>query len=116
DHLVPIHDHLGQVVGFGGRIIGDGGPKYLNSPDSPIYKKSEILFGLHKARKNFNKHGMAVLVEGYFDAIKLHQEGWNNTVATCGTSLSEMQARMLKRYTDTVLILRDGDNAGRTAM
>jgi DNA primase catalytic core len=114
--LIPIHDHIGRVVGFGGRILENGEPKYLNSPDSPIYKKSEILFGFHRARKNFKRQGLAVLVEGYFDAIKLHQEGWDNTVATCGTSLSELQAKILRHYTDTVLILRDGDSAGRAAM
>jgi DNA primase len=113
---VPIHDRRGQVIGFGGRITKGEGPKYLNSPDSSVYNKSKTLFGLHKAIKNFKHHGMAVLVEGYFDVIKLHQVGWNNTVASCGTALTEQHAKMLKRYTDTVLILRDGDKAGLAAI
>lgn len=114
--LIPIHDQVGRLVGFGGRILGKGEPKYLNSPDSPIYKKSNILFGLHHARKNFKEHRKALLVEGYFDVIKLHQEGWTNAIATCGTTLSEKQAELLRRYTDTVLIARDGDSAGLQAV
>lgn len=116
---IPIHNAQGRVVGFGGRLIpgvAEGGPKYLNSPESPVYPKSKVLYGLHKARKNFEKHGGACLVEGYFDVIKLHQRGWDNTVATCGTALTEQQAKLLKRYTDTVFIMRDGDKAGRNAI
>lgn len=122
---VPIHDARGVLLGFGGRttsaiqvVKGEAieGPKYLNPPDSPLYDKSKTLFGLDKARKHFAKHGMATLVEGYFDVIKMHQQGWNNAVATCGTALTAGQAKQLKRYTDTVLILRDGDNAGLKAI
>lgn len=116
---IPIHNAYGRVVGFGGRLIpgvAEGGPKYLNSPESPVYPKSKVLYGLHQARKNFAKHGGACLVEGYFDVIKLHQCGWDNTVATCGTALTEDQAKLLKRYTDTVFIMRDGDKAGRKAI
>ena len=118
---IPIHNVRGELIGFGGRIYSGGseaieGPKYMNPPDSPLYDKSKILFGLDKARKHFKAHGMAVLVEGYFDVIKMHQQGWANAVATCGTALTEGQAKQLKRYTDTVLILRDGDKAGLAAM
>jgi DNA primase len=113
---IPIYDRRGQVIGFGGRKISGEGPKYLNPIDTPIYNKSKTLFGLDKARKNFKAHGMAVLVEGFFDVIKLHQIGWNNTIASCGTALTEQQAKMLKRYTDTVLVMRDGDNAGLAAI
>lgn len=113
---IPIHNKYGQVVGFGGRKISGDGPKYMNSPESEIYNKSATLFGLDKAIKPFSTHGMAVLVEGYFDVIKLHQCGWNNAVASCGTALTEHHAKTLRRYTDTVLVLRDGDNAGINAM
>lgn len=116
---IPIHNAQGRVVGFGGRLIpglAEGGQKYINSPESPVYPKSKVLYGLHKARKNFAKHGGACLVEGYFDVIKLHQRGWDNTVATCGTALTADQAKLLKRYTDTVFIMRDGDKAGRKAI
>lgn len=113
---VPIHNRRGQVIGFGARKTSGDGPKYINSPDSDIYNKSTTLFGLHKAIKHFKTHGMAVLVEGYFDVIKLHQVGWNNTVASCGTALTDQHAKALKRYTDTVLIMRDGDKAGLAAI
>lgn len=121
---VPIHDAKGLLLGFGGRILPatgnqqpeTEGPKYMNPPDSPLYDKSKTLFGLDKARKHFAAHGMATLVEGYFDVIKMHQQGWNNAVATCGTALTSGQAKQLKRYTDTVLILRDGDKAGLKAI
>jgi DNA primase len=113
---IPIRNQNGQVIGLGGRIIpGVDGAKYLNSPESPVYPKSKVLFGLDKARKHFRSMGGAVLVEGYFDVIKLHQCGWINTVASCGTALTETQAKLLKRYTDTVYIMRDGDSAGRRA-
>lgn len=122
---IPIHNTQGKLVGFGGRIVpgfkdeqGNSidGPKYLNPPDSSIYDKSKILFGLSRARKGIRAHGCAVLVEGYFDVIRLHETGWNNAVATCGTALTEQQAKEIKRYTDTVVIMRDGDAAGLRAI
>lgn len=114
---IPIHDKSGQLIGFGGRVMpGADGAKYMNPPDSPLYDKSKILFGLDKAIKALKVHGMAVLVEGYMDVIKMHQHGWNNAVATCGTALTEAQAKQLKRYTDTVMIMRDGDKAGLAAI
>ena len=120
---IPIHDTRGQLIGLAGRLHAEldikklaDGPKYMNPPETPLYDKSKTLFGLHKAIKHFRAHGMAVLVEGYTDVIKMHQQGWNNTVATCGTALTEGQAKQLKRFTDTVLILRDGDKAGRAAI
>ena len=113
---IPIHDAQGRLVGFAGRVVPGGeGPKYINPTNTALYQKDKILFGLHKARKHFAAHGCACLVEGYFDVIKLHQHGWTNAVASCGTALTEGQAKQLKRYTDTVLILRDGDKAGRSA-
>lgn len=121
---IPIHNVRGQQIGFAGRTyqakdlkadLGDM-PKYINPPESPLYDKSKTLFGLNVARKHFQAHGMAVLVEGYFDVIQMHQAGWNNAVASCGTALTPGQAKTLKRYTDTVLILRDGDKAGHKAI
>ena len=114
---IPIHDYQGKLIGFGGRQLPGSyaGAKYFNPPASFLYDKSKTLFGLHKARKHFAKHGMACLVEGYFDVIKLHQHGWKNTIGTCGTALTIEQAKLLKRFTDTVLILRDGDKAGQKA-
>lgn len=113
---IPIHDYQGKLIGFGGRLLaGQQGAKYFNPKASFIYDKSKTLFGLHKARKHFKTHGMACLVEGYFDVIKLHQHGWTNAIASCGTALTEGQAKLLKRFTDTVLILRDGDKAGQAA-
>lgn len=113
---IPIHNAQGKLVGFAGRVLpGTDGPKYINPTNTPLYNKDKILFGLHLARKGFQAHGMACLVEGYLDVIKLHQHGWTNAIASCGTALTEGQAKELKRYTDTVLILRDGDKAGRAA-
>lgn len=122
---IPIHNEQGNLIGFGGRLLPKqlltnnqpiNGGKYINPTTTPLYDKSNTLFGLHKAIKNFKAHGMGCLVEGYLDVIKLHQHGWNNTIATCGTALTEGQAKKLKRFTDTVLILRDGDQAGRAAI
>lgn len=118
---IPIHNLQGQVVGFSGRIVpgvADDhiGAKYMNSPDSPVYNKSKLLFGLHKAKANFKKRGGAVLVEGNFDVIKLHQRGWDNTIASCGTALTDAQAKLLRRFTETVFIMRDGDKAGTKAI
>jgi DNA primase len=110
----PILDPDGRVVGFGGRIIGDGEPKYLNSPDTTLYKKGRILYGAHLARPHL-KDAMAVLVEGYFDAIALHRAGVKTAVAALGTALTEEHARYLKRFTTRVMLAYDNDPAGREA-
>ncbi len=110
----PILDPDGRVVGFGGRIIGDGEPKYLNSPETVLYKKGRILYGAHLARPHL-KDAMAVLVEGYFDAIALHRTGVNAAVASLGTALTEEHARYLKRFTARVMLAYDNDAAGREA-
>lgn len=115
---IPIRNHVGQLISFGARILPgeeNNGPKYLNGRDSIIYSKSSTLFGLDKASKSIVETGMAVLVEGYFDVIKLHQCNWTNTVATCGTALTEGHCKLLKRYTNHVVVLRDGDSAGKKA-
>lgn len=116
---IPIHNHHGQLVGFGGRKLPwdkfEGKPKYLNPKDSFIYDKSKILFGLDKASKAIAREDFVILVEGYFDVIKMHQNGFDYTVATCGTALTLEQCKLLSRYTKNILILRDGDNAGKKA-
>ena len=119
---IPIEDHNGRLVGFAGRNLPkmDGVKdnfKYLNPKESFLYKKSKILFGLNRAiiSKAFTTHGMAILTEGYFDTIAMHQASYNCTVATCGTALTKDQAKLLRKYTDKVIIMRDGDAAGLKA-
>lgn len=117
--IFPIHNEKGQIVGFGGRKLEDGkkeNPKFINSKESALYKKDQILYGLYQAQQYIRKMGFAILVEGYMDVISSHQAGAPNTVATCGTSLTQGHAKKLNRYTDTVVIIRDGDAAGEKAM
>ncbi len=112
--IFPIFDTKGKVVAFGGRILeGGSGPKYMNSPETPAYKKSRILYALNLA-KSSGKREM-IMVEGYMDAITLHQAGITNTVASLGTALTELQARTLKKYADEVIISYDSDTAGQSA-
>lgn len=112
--MFPIFDIKGNVVGFGGRVLDDTEPKYLNSPETDFFNKSEILYGLNIAIKN-TKSGQVILVEGYMDVISLHQQGFKNVVATLGTSLTKKHAILLKRYFKEVIICFDGDSAGKTA-
>ena len=115
--VVPIRNPSGRVIGFGGRRIKeDNSPKYINSPDSEVFKKGKNLFGLFEAKDYIKDEGFAVLVEGYFDVLKLFSEGIRNVVAPLGTALTEEQAELLSRYTKTVYLLYDGDSAGRNAM
>ena len=114
--IFPIRNHLGNLVGFGGRAMADQGPKYLNSSDSELYNKSKVLYGLHFASPCIRKMGFVNITEGYFDVISMHQSGLENTVATCGTSLSPFHAKLLKRYTSRVRLMFDGDDAGQKAM
>lgn len=113
--LFQIHDLRGRVVGFGGRIIGEGEPKYLNSPDSQIFHKGRLLYQLHDAKHAIRKAERAVIVEGYFDALRLHEIGIEETVAPLGTSLTRDQANLLKRYSKNVVLLYDSDAAGLRA-
>jgi DNA primase len=113
--VVPLRTPGGRVVGFGGRAVGGGEPKYLNPPETPVYRKGEFLFGLGEARERFRETRTALLVEGYFDALVLHQAGFTDAVAVGGTALTAEQARLLARYVDRVLVALDGDEAGRTA-
>ena len=110
--MFPIINHRGDTIGFGGRILGDGEPKYLNSPETVLFTKSHVLYGLNFAGPAIRKAGRAVLLEGYMDVIGCHQAGVCYTVAPLGTSLTEEHARLLKRYTDNVIVLFDPDAAG----
>jgi DNA primase len=114
--IIPIADEMGRVIGFGGRALDEGvQPKYLNSPETPLFKKSHTLFALHLAREAIRKTGKAVLVEGYFDAIAAHAHGIANTVAVLGTSLTDPQLKMLKRSAPVLLIVYDEDVGGNEA-
>lgn len=113
--IFPIHDEKGQVIGFGGRKLEDNNkdnPKYLNSKESRLYKKERALYGLYQASRSIRQMGYAILVEGYLDVISFHQGGACNTVASCGTSLTEGQIRVLKRYTTNIILMGDADAAG----
>ncbi|HDL90254.1 MAG TPA: DNA primase [Thermodesulforhabdus norvegica] len=114
-YMFPIHDQQGNAVGFGGRIIGDGEPKYLNSPDTPVYNKSFVLYGLSLAKDSIKKEDLAIFVEGYMDVIAAHQAGTRNTVATSGTALTAPQLKLIKRYTRNIAFAFDADSAGLEA-
>ena len=115
--MIPINDSQGRVIGFGGRSLGDEQPKYLNSPESPLFDKGKTLFALDKARDAITKQDQAVVVEGYFDAIALHAAGITNVVASLGTALSKEQVRQLLRYTQSkqIVLNFDADKAGTQA-
>jgi len=113
--MFPIRDAQGRVIAFGGRVLDDRLPKYINSPESPIYSKARALYGIYEARQAIQKADRAILVEGYIDAIALWQAGFNETVASLGTSLTVEQLRLLSRYTRNVVACFDGDAAGRNA-
>ena len=110
--IFPIKDVAGRIVAFGGRDLGDSPAKYLNSPETPLYKKSRILYGLHESRDALRKEGHAVVVEGYFDLLRCFDAGIENVVATCGTALTAEQALLIRRYAPEVVLLYDGDAAG----
>jgi len=111
--MMPIQDSLGRIIGFGGRALKkDDEPKYLNSPDSPIYKKSEVLYGYNYAKDLVKQNGNIILVEGYFDVIMSHQAGVKNAAATSGTALTIQQIKLIKRTTSDVIFCFDTDNAG----
>ena len=116
--MIPIRAQEGRVIAFGGRLLeGEDGPKYLNSRESRLYNKSEILYGVDQAREDIRKKKTAVLVEGYFDAIGLHQAGVKNAVALCSTALTPGHLDLLRRLeAKEVVLLLDGDDAGRKAV
>ncbi|MCL2873776.1 MAG: DNA primase [Defluviitaleaceae bacterium] len=111
--IFPILDGRGNVTGFGGRIIGSGEPKYLNSKETPVFDKSKNLYGINIARRNRNRE--LILVEGYMDVVALYQGGIENVVASLGTSFNQNHVRVLKRYCDSVILAFDSDQAGITA-
>ncbi|HET7602702.1 MAG TPA: DNA primase, partial [Gemmatimonadales bacterium] len=113
--MFPIHDLRGRVVAFGGRIMGDGEPKYLNSPESAIFHKGRMLYHLHAARHAIRKEEVALVVEGYFDVLALAMHGIENVVAPLGTALTPDQASLLRRFTQQVTLLYDSDSAGLRA-
>ena len=113
--LFPIYDLTGRIVGFGGRILGAGEPKYLNSPETPIFNKSRTLFGLYQHRESIRRLKRAVIVEGNFDLLSLAVHGIDNGVAPLGTALTPAQVRTVKGYVDEVILLFDGDEAGLKA-
>ncbi|MCE5272922.1 DNA primase [bacterium] len=113
--MFPIHDLGGRTIAFGGRILGPGEPKYLNSPETPLFRKGEILFGLDRARGPIRQEGWAVVVEGYMDRIALATYGYETAVAPLGTALTPEQAALLSRYAREVFLLYDPDTAGLKA-
>src|SRR5207247_9762342 len=113
--VFPIHDLRGRVVGFGGRILGEGEPKYLNSPDTPIFHKGQLLYNLHVAKHAMRKAERAILVEGYFDVLRLSLAGIEEVVAPLGTGLTPDQAQLVKRHAPQVILLYDSDEAGLRA-
>ena len=113
--MFPIVDVRGNVIGFGGRVIGDGEPKYLNSPETPVFEKGRELYGLYQGRRAIRDAGRAVVVEGYMDVVALAQSGVEYAVATLGTATTPLHVQKLLRQTDEIVFCFDGDNAGRKA-
>lgn len=114
--MFPVHDHLGRVVGFGGRTLESGGePKYVNTPQTFLYNKSAVLYGIHHAKTSIKEHHCAVVVEGYMDVIASYQAGVTNVVASSGTAFTREQLALLKRYTTTLVLAFDTDMAGEAA-
>jgi DNA primase len=114
--MFPIHNESGKVIGFGGRSLRSGDePKYLNSPETPLYRKSYVLYNLHRAKDAIRKSDYAVLVEGYMDVIGVYSAGVRNVVASCGTALTNTQVRALKRHSDRIVVNFDPDAAGANA-
>ncbi|MEG0297840.1 MAG: DNA primase [Clostridium sp.] len=113
--IFPVFDYRGKVIGFGGRVLDDSKPKYLNSPETLVFQKGTNLYGLNFALKQTMKERYFIIVEGYMDVIALNQSGITNVVASLGTALTESQAMLLKRYADKVIIAYDADVAGQNA-
>lgn len=113
--IFPIFNTRGKVIGFGGRDLGDRGPKYLNSPESDVFSKKNNLYGLNLTRQDINHNNCAIMVEGYMDLVSLYKNGVTNVAASLGTALTENQCRLLKRYTENVILSYDADAAGQKA-
>jgi DNA primase len=113
--MFPISNEAGKIIAFGGRAMGDDMPKYMNSPETPIYSKSNVLYHLDRAKEALRQNDFAILVEGYMDAIAVASAGTANVVASCGTSLAEPQVKLLGRFTRRVIVNYDPDTAGQAA-
>jgi len=113
--MFPIFDHQDNPVGMSGRIVGDGEPKYINSPETPAYNKSLILYGLNWAKESIKQQDLAIFMEGYMDVVAAHQAGTLNAVATCGTALTPQQLKLIQRYTKNIAFCFDQDQAGENA-
>ncbi len=113
--LFPILNQRGRVAGFGGRVLGEETPKYLNSPDSIVFQKGKLAYGLYQAQKHIREKDEVILVEGYFDVLVMHAAGFQNVVATCGTALTPDHLAIFKRFASKVTVLFDGDKAGVAA-
>jgi DNA primase len=113
--MFPIRSVQGEIIGFGGRVLDQGEPKYLNSPETPVFSKGRELYGLHEARAALRQRGFALVVEGYMDVVALAQSGFRNAVATLGTACTPEHVQKLFRFTDSVVFSFDGDTAGRRA-
>ncbi|MBO8136693.1 MAG: DNA primase [Desulfotomaculum sp.] len=113
--ILPICDAAGRIVGFGGRALDNSNPKYLNTPETHLFNKRHLLYGLHLARKAIRESGYALVMEGYMDVIAAHQFGISNAVASLGTALTREQVKLLKRYTNEIVISYDADAAGVNA-
>jgi DNA primase len=115
--IIPIFSHSGKVIAFAGRILKENvqSPKYINSPESDIFKKGNIFYGFYQSKESILREKKIFIVEGYFDVISLHKVGIKNAVASMGTSLTENQAKLVKRYSATPILMFDGDGAGRKA-
>jgi DNA primase len=114
--MFPIHNESGKVIGFGGRALRPGDePKYLNSPETALYRKSYVLYNLHRAKDAMRKSDVSVLVEGYMDVIGVYSTGVHNVVASCGTALTNTQVRSLKRHSERIVVNFDPDAAGANA-
>lgn len=113
--IFPIFDLTGNVLGFGGRALGENSPKYLNSPESALYHKGQSLYGLHVAKGFIREKGLALIVEGYLDLLTLHQFGFKHAVATLGTAMTERHIRLLKRFSNHFVTIFDSDKSGTAA-
>ncbi len=113
--IFPICDARGKVMGFGARVLDDSLPKYINSPETMVYKKAQHLYGLNFSKSHIREKGFAIITEGYLDVIGLHQYGINNTISSLGTALTVGQIRLLRRYTHNVVMVYDADQAGEMA-
>lgn len=114
--IFPVMDEKNRILGFAGRSLHGEEPKYLNSPETPVYKKTWTLFGINKAWEEIKREGFAIVVEGYMDVIGMHKNGIKNVVATCGTALTEQHLRILKKLTEKIVLMFDGDEGGKNAM